>query len=216
MGFGAGEGNTSLVTLADFATHVQTHVVLAAGALFLAAAIGIPLGIFSAHVGRARGTALALFNVGRVVPSLAVLTFVLPSLHVGFLPSLVALTLLAIPPIAINTDLGFRGVPAAAVDAARGMGMSVRQILVRVEWPLSLPVLFAGVRTATIEVIASATLASFIGGGGLGDYILQGLSDNQPRILLTGVAAVSTLALLAEFALSLVGRRLKLALGDTL
>ncbi|MDQ6823818.1 MAG: ABC transporter permease [Candidatus Eremiobacteraeota bacterium] len=202
------------MTLADFFAHVQTHVELAAGALFLAAAIGIPLGIFSAHVRRARGAALALFNVGRVVPSLAVLTFVLPSLHVGFVPSLVALTVLAIPPIAINTDLGFREVPAATIDAARGMGMSDTQTLFRVEWPLALPVLFAGVRTATIEVIASATLASFIGGGGLGDYILQGLSDNQPRVLLTGVAAVSTLALLAELALSFIGRRLTLAFGE--
>ena len=203
------------MTLADFAAHVQTHVVLAAGALFLAGAIGIPLGIFSAHVRRGRGAALALFNVGRVVPSLAVLTFVLPSLHVGFLPSLVALTLLAIPPIAINTDLGFRGVPPAVVDAARGMGMSKPQIFARVEWPLSLPVLFAGVRIATIEVIASATLASFIGGGGLGDYILQGLSDNQPRVLLTGVVAVSALALLAEFALGFVARRLQFTIGET-
>lgn len=214
MGFGAGAGNTSLVSLADFVAHVQTHVLLATGALSLAAAIGIPLGIFSAHARRARGAALALFNVGRVVPSLAVLTFVLPSLHVGFVPSLVALTLLAIPPIAINTDLGFREVSPAVVDAARGMGMSNRQILARVEWPLALPVLFAGVRTATIEVIASATLASFIGGGGLGDYILQGLSDNQPRVLLTGVAAVSGLALLAELALSFIGRRLTLASGE--
>lgn len=181
----------------------------------MAAAIGIPLGIFAAHVRRARGPALALFNVGRVVPSLAVLTFVLPSLHVGFLPSLVALTLLAIPPIAINTDLGFRNVEPAAVDAARGMGMSDRQILARVEWPLALPILFAGVRTATIEVIASATLASFIGGGGLGDYILQGLSDNQPRVLFVGVVAVSTLALLAEFGLSLVARRLQFPIGET-
>jgi len=203
------------VTLADFAAHVQTHVALAAGALLLAAAIGIPLGIFAAHVRRARGPALALFNVGRVVPSLAVLTFVLPSLHVGFLPSLVALTLLAIPPIAINTDLGFRNVEPAAVDAARGMGMSDRQILARVEWPLALPILFAGVRTATIEVIASATLASFIGGGGLGDYILQGLSDNQPRVLFVGVVAVSALALLAEFGLSLVARRLQFPIGET-
>lgn len=197
------------MTLANFAAHVETHLALAIFSLAAAAAVGIALGMLAAHVAPARGAVLAAANVGRVIPSLAVLTFVLPILGVGFWPAIVALTLLGIPPIAINTDLGFRGVPFAAIDAARGMGMTPSQVLRRVSWPLAFPVIFTGVRTATIEIVASATLAAFIGAGGLGEYILQGLANFDRRYLLAGAAGVSALALLAEAALAFGGKRLQ-------
>jgi osmoprotectant transport system permease protein len=197
------------LTLASFAAHVETHVALSFFALVAAIAIGIGLGGLAAHLRPARGPVLAAANVGRVIPSLAVLTFVLPVLGVGFWPAVVALTLLGIPPIAINTDLGFRGVAAAAIDAARGMGMTPWQILKRVSWPLALPVIFTGIRTATIEIVASATLAAFIGAGGLGEYILQGLANFDQRYLLVGAVGVSVLALVAEALLALTGRRLQ-------
>lgn len=209
MGFAAPAGNTSGVTWGDLAAHIQTYLALAAAALALGCIAGVPLGILSSHVRAARTPVLTLVNVGRVLPSLAVLTFMLPLLGVGFVPALCALALLAIPPVAINADLAFRGVPAAAIDAARGMGMTPSQTFTRVEWPLAFPFLFAGVRIAATEVIASAVLAAFIGAGGLGEYVTTGLQANDPRYLWTGVFAIAAIALAAEFALAFVQRRME-------
>lgn len=187
--------------------HVRDYVVLAACALGTAIAAGIPLGILAANAGAARSVILAAGNIGRVVPSLAVLTFMLPLFGVGFLPAYVALTLLACAPILIATDVGLRSVSPAALDAARGLGMTAAQRFVRIEWPLAFPVIFSGVRTAATEVIASAVLASFIGAGGLGEYVTTGLQANQPAQLWTGVITIAAIALLAEFLLALVQAR---------
>lgn len=195
-----------MITLSDLLAHAATHVQMAGAALAAATAVALPLGILSAHRDRLRGGLLGIVNVGRVIPSLAMLTFMLPLLGVGFPSAVVALALLAIPPIAINTDLGFRAVPAAATDAARGMGMTAWQQLLRVECPLALPVLFTGIRTASTELIASATLAAFIGGGGLGEYILRGLQANDPQLLIVGSLAVAALAISVELFFVLVSR----------
>jgi len=192
----------------DLALHVRDHLVLAGAALAFALLAGLPAGVWAARSDRFRQLALGTINVGRVIPSLAVLALMLPLLGIGFWPALVALTLLAVPPIAINTDIGLRGVPAAMVEAARGLGMTQGQVRARVEWPLALPVVFAGVRTATVEVIASATLAAFIGGGGLGEYILNGLAEADTQQLLEGAISVSILALGAEALLGALERRL--------
>jgi osmoprotectant transport system permease protein len=144
----------------------------------------------------------------RSIPSLAVLALMLPVLGLGSKPALVALTLLAIPPILINTDVGYRSVDRAAVEAAVGMGMLPGQVLRRVETPLAAPVILAGVRTAAVEVIASATLAAFIGGGGLGDLIIAGLQNDDVGELLAGALCVALLALVAEGVLGLTQRQL--------
>jgi osmoprotectant transport system permease protein len=193
----------------DFWQHVITYLELAAAALVAGAAAGIPLGILASHLAFSRSPLLLAANIGRVIPSLAVLTFMLPLFGVGFAPALAALALLAIPPIVINTDLGFRAVPAPAVDSARGLGMTGAQIFLRVEWPLAFPILFAGVRTAAIEVIASAVLAAFIGAGGLGEFITEGLQANEPRLLFLGAGTVAAIALSVEFGLGFVQRRLE-------
>ncbi len=151
--------------LLDFAIHLRDHLTLCCAALAVALAAGLPLGAWLPRAGAARGAILGAISTARVVPSLAVLAFMLPILGVGFAPALAALALLAIPPIVINTDIGMRTVGAAVRDAARGLGMSEAQIRRRIDWPLALPIVIAGVRTATVEVIASATLAAFIGGG---------------------------------------------------
>lgn len=184
---------------------VRGHTALAGAALAIAAAICVPLGIWTSRH-EAGPPTIALVNAARVIPSLAVLTLMQPIFGLGFAPSLVALTLLACPPILINTDVGYRGVEPAAIEAARGMGMLSRQVLRRVETPLALPVMLTGVRTAAVEVIASATLASFIGGGGLGDLIVQGLQVNDMGELVAGAAAVALLALAAEVVLGAVQR----------
>jgi osmoprotectant transport system permease protein len=192
----------------DLIAHVRDHLALAASALAAALVLGVPLGAAVAGNGAFRGPVLGAIYVARVVPSLAVLAIMLPLVGIGFVPSLVALTLLAIPPIALNTDIGLRGVSEAATEAARGLGMDRGQVRRRIEWPLALPVVFSGIRIAAVEVIASATLAAFIGGGGLGEYIINGLAENDTPQLLEGAIAVGVLALATQWLLGGVERNL--------
>ncbi|HZV76168.1 MAG TPA: ABC transporter permease subunit [Candidatus Babeliales bacterium] len=192
--------------MGDLLQHVAEHLALAASALALALSAGLPLGILAAESRAFRSGILALAGVGRTLPSLAVLMLLLPWLGVGAAPAVVALALLAIPPLTISVDLGIRGVPLAALDAATGMGMTPLQRFLRVVVPFALPVSFTGLRTATTETIASATLATFIGAGGLGDEIVRGLQTDDPALLFTGAAAVAALALGADLALSIVAR----------
>jgi osmoprotectant transport system permease protein len=194
--------------IADFIAHLGAHVMLAGSALALALLIGIPLAAAAADRGAARGVVLALAGGFRVVPSLAILTLALPLLGLGFGPALLALVVLALPPIVVNTDVGLRSVPRATLEAARGTGMTPHQVGALVRWPLALPVVAVGVRIAAVEVIASATLASFIGGGGLGDYIVGGLQTNDLSQLALGAFSVALLALAADGALAFAQRRL--------
>jgi osmoprotectant transport system permease protein len=192
-----------------FFAHLGTHVGLSLAAIVIAIAIGVPLGAFAA--GRPVARVLTLGGAGalRVVPSLAILTLTLPYLGLGFRPALLALVVLALPPIIINTELGLRAAAPATLDAARGLGMTGRDIRRRVEWPLAVPLLVAGTRTASVEVVASATLAAFIGGGGLGDFIVDGLATDDVGELLLGAIAVAVLALAIDAALGGLGRRLR-------
>ncbi|HET7812994.1 MAG TPA: ABC transporter permease subunit [Candidatus Baltobacteraceae bacterium] len=196
------------MALADLPSHVRDYLALALVALAAGVLAGLLLGMVAAHVRGLRAPLLALGNLARVVPSLALLTFMLPVFGVGFVPAAVALALLATAPVLINTDLGFREIPPAVLETASALGMTPLQRLARVEWPLALPIAFAGVRTAATEVIASAVLASFIGAGGLGEYITNGLQANEPQTLWTGVAAIAAIAVLFEVVLALVAARL--------
>ena len=193
----------------DLAASAAQHLILAGSALALALLLGLPLGVLATQGSRVRAVVLSVAGVGRTLPSIAVLMLLLPLLGVGAVPAIVALALLAIPPIAINVDLAIRGVPAAALDAADGMGMTPAQRFARVIVPLALPVSFAGVRTAATETIASATLATFIGAGGLGDWIVRGLQTNDATALFAGAITVALLALLTELVLSGAGRLLE-------
>jgi osmoprotectant transport system permease protein len=186
--------------------HVAQHLSLSGAALALALLAGLPLGVLAAESAGLRGGVLALAGIGRTLPSLAVLMLLLPWLGVGTAPAVVALALLAIPPIVISVDLAIRGVPAAALDAAAGMGMTPLQRFARVVVPLALPVSFSGLRTAATETIASATLATFIGAGGLGDDIVRGLQTDDAALLFAAAAAVASLALAADLVLSAAGR----------
>lgn len=196
------------MTLADVPGHAAAYLLLALSALAAGGLAGIAGGVLGVWFAPMRGVLLNLGNLARVVPSLAVLTFMLPLLGVGFAPAFAALSLLAAAPVLINTDLGLRGVSPAVLDAAAGMGMTPLQRMVRVQWPLALPIVFAGIRTASTEVIASAVLASFVGAGGLGEFITSGLQANDARTLWTGVIAIGAIAVVAEFALALVQRRI--------
>ena len=185
---------------------MRTHVELAFGALALAIALAYPLGVWISGKRRISATALGTASALRVVPSLGILALLLPVLGVGTPPSLVALVILALPPILVNVDAGYRGVELAALDAARAMGMTRWQRFLRVQTPLALPVFLTGVRGAVVEVVASATLAAFIGGGGLGETIITGMQVNDQAQLLVGGALVALLALSAELLIVLIER----------
>jgi osmoprotectant transport system permease protein len=189
--------------------HLETHVALSLSALAVAVALGVPAAALAAGRPAARALTLGGAGVLRVVPSVAVLTLTLPYLGLGFRPALLALVVLALPPIVVNTELGLRSVPATLREAALGMGMTVRQVRSRVEWPLAVPLVLAGVRTAAVEVVASATLASFIGGGGLGDLIVDGLATDDAGELLLGAATVAVLALIVDALLTATARALQ-------
>jgi len=198
--------------LPDLVLALRQHVGLSAAAIVLASLICVPLGVWTAHA-RAGRAVVAAVTAARVVPSLAVLAFVLPVLGVGERSALVALVLLACPPILINTDIAFRGIAPQLREAALGMGMGPRELVRRVEYPLALPVMIAGLRTSTTEVIASATLAAFIGAGGLGTFILDGLANNDMRQLLLGAVVVACLALVAEALFAALSGRVAVRYG---
>ncbi len=182
----------------SFDTALTQHVEYVLFSLAIAIVVCVPLGILASRSRLVSLSAVNLIGTARAIPSIAILFLAVPFLGFSFTAALVALTVLACPPILVNTSAGFNGVEPAVVEAARGMGMSGWQVLRRIELPLALPIVMAGVRTAGLEVIASAILATYIGGGGLGDIITQGLSNGQIEVLLAGAIPVALLALCAE------------------
>ncbi|ABG03551.1 binding-protein-dependent transport systems inner membrane component [Rubrobacter xylanophilus DSM 9941] len=182
----------------SFFVKLATHVELSMISLIIAIAIALPTAFAVRNTQIGTAIAINAGNVGRAVPSLALLALALPFLGFGFAPSLVALTALAVPPILINATTGLREVSGEVVDAARGMGLSEAQILRDIQLPMAAPVVFAGVRTSAVQVVASATLATFIGGGGLGDLIVEGFQSGDSSILLAGAFSVAILAIITE------------------
>lgn len=187
---------------------VAEHVVLSGLAVLVAVAIAVPVGLVIGHTNRGALLAVSVANVGRAVPSLALLIVFVSVLGLGFHNALVVLVLLAIPPILTNTYAGMRAVDRDVVEAGRGMGMTAATLLGRVEVPLAIPVIVAGIRTAAVQVVATATLAALVGGGGLGRYIVDGFAVQDEARLLGGAVLVALLALATERALTLLERRL--------
>lgn len=181
------------------------HLELSFAALGIALALALPLGLWLGHRHRGLFLALSVSSVGRALPSLVLIAFGLTILGIGFWNNTAALTVLAIPSILTNTYFGIAGVDRDVVEAARGMGLSEQQILLRVELPLGLPLVVAGIRIAAIFVIATATIAAIAGGGGLGEIIV-----NQASYGLAGVVGaslcVSALTLSAALLLTIVQR----------
>jgi osmoprotectant transport system permease protein len=198
----------------EFKGDLATHLRLSLFAVLIAFAICFPLGVLAS---RSRFASLLALNAGgvlRAIPSVAILFVLYPYLGLGFRPTLVALTLLACFPILANTNTGFREVDPATREAAYGMGMTTLQVLGRIELPLASPIVIAGLRTATVDVIATATLATFIGAGGLGDYISRGLALNDTTITLVGVIPVALLTLGAEIVLGMTEFATRRATGQ--
>ncbi|MEU6845702.1 ABC transporter permease [Streptomyces sp. NPDC046716] len=187
---------------------LSEHLYFSGVALAVACLIALPLALWLGHIGKGGALAVNISNVGRAVPTLAVLVLLTltPLGRHGDLPTLIALVLFAIPPLLTNTYVGMREVDRAVVEAARGMGMSGRQVFARVELPLAYPLVLTGLRSAAVQVIATATLAAMAGEGGLGRIITAGFSlQNTPQVV-AGAVLVAALALVVEGVFVAVGR----------
>ncbi len=192
-----------------FTTALGQHLLLVIIPLSVSLLLALPLGWWSSRSPIAANIFLNGFNSLRVIPSIAILFLAIPYLGLNFSAAAIALTILTIPPILINTNVGFRGISPQIKEAAIGMGMTPGQVLWRVEVPLALPVIIAGIKTATVEVISSATLAAFIGAGGLGRFIVLGFALYDNSILLVGAIPVACLALIAEVGLGFLQNSLE-------
>jgi osmoprotectant transport system permease protein len=182
----------------EFTTALSQHLYLTFVALTISIVLGMLAGIVGTRVRSLKGILLGLGNIGRTIPSLAVLAMALPFLGIGTPPTIFALVFIGTLPIMINTTVGIEQVDPAIKEAARGMGMNDLQVLTKVELPIASAVILAGIRTSAVVVVASATLAAFIGGGGLGDLILRGHALNRDYIMLAGAIPAILLAFYFE------------------
>jgi osmoprotectant transport system permease protein len=190
------------------------HVSLSVASLLAGLAIALPLGMYIGHTGRGARAVVAISNIGRAVPSLGWLGIAYPigtALFqrggIGFLPAFIGLVALAIPPVVTNTYAGLRDVDVDLREAGRGMGMRELELLMRVEVPVALPVILAGIRVSAVAVVATAPLAALVGGGTLGSYILQGLALSDEVRVFAGAVLVALLAIITELTLALVQLR---------
>ncbi|NLP18665.1 MAG: ABC transporter permease [Firmicutes bacterium] len=177
------------------------HLTIASTALLISLLVAIPLGIILTRQEKLAPMVLGIANIIMTIPSLALLAFMLPFLGIGNKPAIAALSLYALMPIMRNTYTGITKVPSSLIEAGRGMGMTDFQLLYSVELPIALSVILAGVRTTFVILIGWATMAAFIGGGGLGQLIWSGLTNLNYNLILSGAIPAALLALLADFIL---------------
>jgi osmoprotectant transport system permease protein len=190
---------------AGIPTRLLEHLALSGSSLLIAIAIAVPMGIWIGHTGRFTGLAINVANAWRAVPSLAVIGIVLPITaaidpQLGFrvYPTLVAMIVLALPPILVNTQAGIAGVDRDLVEAGRAMGMREREVVRGLELPLAVPAIVSGIRSAAVQVVATATLGAIFGSGGLGRYLVEGIAQRDDGMTFGGVVLVAALALAVE------------------
>jgi osmoprotectant transport system permease protein len=190
------------------------HVSLSIAALAAATVIALPLGLWIGHTGRGAAGVIAVANIGRAVPSVGWLGIVFPiallalgRAGIGFVPAVIALTALGIPPIVTNTYAGMREVDADLVEAGRGMGMRESEVVRRVEVPVAMPVILTGIRVSAVQIVATATLAAIVGGGTLGHFIVQGIFTRDLDRVVGAAILVALLAIGTELLFSWIERR---------
>ena len=188
------------------------HMAYSGETLLIALAIALPVGLATGHAKRGGVVLSMLSNASRALPTLGLLTLFAILIGVGIDAAIFPLLFLAIPAILVNTNVGIRGVDPALVDAARGMGLTPRQVLGRVEIPVALPLIVLGLRTAALQVISTATIAAYVGLGGLGRFIIDGQASHNSAELGAGAVVVAAVAILIE-ALFLIGQRLVVSPG---
>jgi osmoprotectant transport system permease protein len=176
-----------------------THVQLTLVALGLATVVGLVLGVLCAKIGRgAAFLVITVSNLGRTVPTFALIALILALTSLGFWPAALGLFALGVPPILLNAYTGVKDVDPDTVEASRGMGFTPLQVLGRVELPIALPLVFAGIRTSAVQIVATAALAGLVGADGLGVIVSSGLSNNQDDVILAGAIPITILAALSE------------------
>ncbi|MGW2656331.1 ABC transporter permease [Streptomyces sp. NPDC001478] len=192
------------------AHRLSEHLYVSGVALVLSCAVALPVAFLLGHLGKGGALAVNLSNIGRAIPVFAVLALfmVSPLRNTGYVPTVIALVLFAVPPLLTNAYVGMTEVDRSVAEAARGMGMSGRQLFLRVELPLAYPMVMTGLRSAAVQVVATATIAAMAGQGGLGRIITAGFATyNTPQVV-AGALLVAVLALLVEAALLAVDRLL--------
>src|SRR5947209_5621760 len=193
----------------DYLGHAIDYLKLCGVAIFIATIIGVGLGVLVSRNAFLAFIAINLSGVMRAIPIIAALFLIFSIVkQLGFLPAIIALIVLGIPPILINTYTGIRGIDPAAIDAAKGMGMTSWQIATRIQAPLVTPLVAAGIRTSAVQIVATATLAAFVGAGGFGDYIVDGLTVFNNTELIVGAVSVAVLAMIVEVFMSWLQRAL--------
>lgn len=180
------------------------HIQITGLAVLLAILVGVPIGIYITRNEKSANLILAIANIFQTLPSLALFGLIIPFLGIGIVPSVFVLFLYALLPIIKNTYIGIHSVDSSSIEAGRGMGMTSYQILKMVELPLALPVIMGGIRISTVINIGTATIASLIGAGGLGDLIFKGISMNNTYLTLAGAIPTSLLAIAADSILGMI------------
>lgn len=182
------------------------HLTYSGLSLLFATLIGLSLGLLVGHTGRGAFAVASVANFARAIPTFGLVVLVVTVVGISVTPVLIALTALAIPPILINTFEGIRGADADTKDAARGMGMTGWEVLWKVEIPMALPLILLGLRVAAIQIVATATVAAYPGLGGLGRYIVDGLSRNDYQLVIGGSAVIVLLALVVQVVFTVLRR----------
>lgn len=187
---------------------VSEHLYYTIVALIIAAVLALPVGLYTGHTGRGGFLAASVANFARALPTIGLLVIIVQGMGIGLVPPLIVLVALAVPPVLINTYEGIRGVDAELKDAARGVGMTGREVLFRVELPAAMPLILLGLRTAAIQIVATATVAAYVGLGGLGRFIFDGLSRQDYQALAGGTVFAVLLALAVSLVFMLLRRLL--------
>jgi len=186
----------------DYLGHTIDYLKVCAFSILVAIIIGVVLGALVSRNPFLAFLALNASGLLRAIPIIAVLILFVPFFGIGLLPAIIALIVIGIPPILLNTYTGIRGIDPAMIEAAKGMGMTTLQIATRIQAPLVTPLVAAGIRTSAVQIIATATLAAFIGAGGYGDYIVDGFNVFNYTELIVGAVSVAILAMLVEVFMS--------------
>lgn len=189
-------------------TAVGEHIFLSFIALALSVLVAVPLGILLSQVPKIANIVMVIAGVLQTIPTLALLVLFVPILGVGVVPAIVALFVYSLLPILRNTYLGMTSVDSNTVDAAKGMGMSTGQVIQKVQLPLATPVILAGIRLSAVYVIAWATIAAYIGGGGLGEFIFNGLQTSSSELIFGGTIPVIIIAILTDLIFGYIERKL--------
>lgn len=185
---------------------IKQHLFMSVITVLVSGVIGLPLGYICAKSERVSSAILAAVNTFRIIPAIAIFMMLIPLIGIGMEPAIIALTIYALPTVVVNTMGGIRNVNKSVIESASGMGMSSKDICFKVELPLAWPMIFTGIKIATVETVAGATIASFVGGGGLGQIVYMGILSGKTGPLLAGSITVAIMVIIIDLFASLTDK----------